>query len=107
MATRSIQNRDDAFDMMDDMIQNLMSIPEVRDFAQKQQRILYISYYVRNQSDEKDPRFVKSEKALLKLKPHIPKEYSWKQKVMLLLFWYCRKLFDFFSVQFKRRQEIK
>ena len=103
VTTRSQKRKDDAFEMTMEQIKTLRSIEEMRTIANEMVLVLYFSYCISYEKDTSDERYCLTEKTIMALKPNIPQFFSRKQKIALILFWYCRPLFDFVCRLFNKR----
>lgn len=81
----------------------LAAVPETQNIANTFLYHLYLDYCIAHARDLNDPFWVESEEGLMSCRPKLPALLSWKRKILVFLFWYCRGLFDLICHIKKRR----
>ena len=81
----------------------LAAVPETQNIANTFLYHRYLDYCIAHARDLNDPFWVESEEGLMSCRPKLPALLSWKRKILVFLFWYCRGLFDLICHIKKRR----
>ena len=104
---RSKKSRHESFEMTMQQIRALRENEETKEIGEYYLWNRYMAYCIRYEKDPSDEHYLEAETALMGLKPKIPKTYTWKLKILLVLFWYARWLFDLCCKALKQRKTVK
>lgn len=99
----SAKSRIDHYELSQQKLSALEARSDTRGIADEQRKMLSFSYCMAFRPDPADPYWIESERVLMDCRPRIPKDFPWKRKISIVLFWYCRGLFDFLCTATKRR----
>ncbi len=91
----TLENIADYYSMSKQKIEALAAVPETQNIANTFLYHLYLDYCIAHARDLNDPFWLESEEGLMSCRPKLPALLSWKRKILVFLFWYCRGLFDF------------
>ena len=105
--TKSVRNRNDFYEMTKRAITDLQNIKSTQKIADNLIIKTHFSYVIAYPKNVSDPRWTAADKALIALKPTVPACLTPNQKIMLLLFWHCRPLFNTLCIIFRRRVKLQ
>ena len=107
VTTRAIQNAMDSYDMSMQQLRDLQRFQATKAMAERRLRELHLSFCINYGKKYSEERYREAEQTLINLKPSIPFHYTWKRKIMLVLFWHWRWMFELLCVLFSRRVKLK